>query len=634
MGVILCGQAGVRAAAIPQKSAAAISRKAFFHRLRQVVRAARWDTAYGMIAARCRRAPQDALLRAARQILARRDLAWHLQQGQALRRAGHRWRAALQFREALAVDPQSRTARAALQAAMPAAFRMTPLPGRWLPLWVRNARAPVRLEFSVRRHNFHFYGPAWTLLHQVAAAYGLRATLDRNTPNPPVRFYLGQARFGQAMLALRDQLGIAWAALSRHVIYFGPLGNAAHFTPLAERTLYLRQVRNARQIAQVGHLLGLNSLQYNPAVNALTLRGAPLQLDAAELALAGLSRRRPEALLQVRILEITHSQAVQLGMQPPGQFQVFSLGPLLAQLGKSGNLQSLLQQLLASGGLNNLSSGSQIAAELQQLEQQLQPLLQTPFALFGGGATLMALTLPPVHGSFARQGSRANDLEDAWLRVSSGQKAMMRIGERYPILNATFSPIYLNSAVSNVLSNGSYIPPVPSFTYINLGVNLKMQAWVEGGENGAGRIYLHFNGHVRTLTGASVNNIPILNDRVLSTGISLRNGEPVLVGGLLDQQVSQQLQGTPGWATLPGLGIFASQTQSSLSQDRFVVEITPHILSAGPHSPPAVVLPPGTASASASGSFYIPAAPHPAPPPPHPPLPNQPYGNMRLPANS
>ncbi len=600
-----------------------------------MVRTAHWDTAYAMITARCRRAPQDPLLRAARQILARRDLAWHLQQGQALRRAGHRWQAALQFREALAVAPQSRAARAALQAAMPAAFRITPLSARWLPLWVRNARPPAQLEFSLRRHSFHFYGPAWKLLHRLAAAYGLRATLDRNTPNPPVRFYLGQARFGQAMLALRDQLGIAWAALSRHAIYFGPLRDADHFTPLAERTLYLRQVHNARQIAQVGRLLGLNSLQYNPAVNALTMRGAPLQLDAAVLVLAGLSRRRPQALLQVRILEMTQSQAVQLGLQPPGQFQVFSLGPLLAQLGKSGNLQSLLQQLLASGGLNNLSSGSQIAAELQQLEQQLQPLLQTPFALFGGGATLMALTLPPVHGSFARQGSRAQELENAWLRVSSGQKARMRIGERYPILNATFSPIFLNSAIANVLSNGSYLPPVPSFTYINLGVNLNMQAWVEGGENGAGRIYLRFNGHIRALTGASVNNIPILSDRVLTTGISLRNGEPVLVGGLLDRQISRQLQGTPGWAALPGLGVFASQTQSSLSQDRFVVEITPYILSAGPHSPAAVVLPPGTAGANAHGSFYIPAAPHPAPAaPPQPPLPNQPMGLMRLPGKS
>ena len=49
----------------------------------------------------------------------------------------------------------------------------------------------------------------------------------------------------------------------------------------------------------------------------------------------------------------------------------------------------------------------------------------------------------------------------------------MKIGERYPLVNATFAPIYNTPAIAQVIGNSSYKAPVPSIQYEDLGLNLK-----------------------------------------------------------------------------------------------------------------------------------------------------------------
>ena len=47
------------------------------------------------------------------------------------------------------------------------------------------------------------------------------------------------------------------------------------------------------------------------------------------------------------------------------------------------------------------------------------------------------------------------------------------MGSRYPILNASFAPVFNTPAISQVLQNGSFQAPFPSFSYEDLGLTLK-----------------------------------------------------------------------------------------------------------------------------------------------------------------
>ena len=92
--------------------------------------------------------------------------------------------------------------------------------------------------------------------------------------------------------------------------------------------------------------------------------------------------------------------------------------------------------------------------------------MSTPFATFGGGATLFGLTGGTgTTVNFNVNQSDIRSLEQVTLRASQNNAAVFKVGERYPIVNATFAPIYNSPAISQVLGNQSYIAPFPSFNF-------------------------------------------------------------------------------------------------------------------------------------------------------------------------
>lgn len=615
---------GLKAVAAGSAGISAVDR-AWLARLGAEVKHGELDAACAQAQRGRREDPDDLLRQAASELLLRQAVAAHMETGERLRQAGHRWRAALQFRTALALNPYDYAARQALRATLVRAQPRMPA-GDSPRLLARNAAALPHLRFITRRQAFHFSGPMDALLGQVAHAYGLRAFIEQKLPNQPVRFRLGAATLGQTLTALRDELGIGWTALGPHTIYFGPSAEQASFTPLGLRTFYLRNGLGSpakmQQIAQTLRImLDMPRLQLDAADGAITCRGTAAQLDAAEQLIGDLARPRGEVMLEVQILDVSQTLATRLGAAADAQFQLFSLAPLLAQLNQSGNLETLLQDLFSQGGLNGVLSSGQLAAQLQKLQQQLSPLLHTPFAVFGGGATLMAVTIPQQTLSFSRQWGHSRSLEDAWLRAGSNQAATLRIGERYPVVNASFSPIFLSPALQQVLSNGSFLQPFPSFTFVNLGLNLKLTPELLP----RGRVRLALSAKVRSLTGAFNNNIPVLSDRAVKTYITLRDNHPALLAGLFTRQEMQSLNGIPGIARLPIIGRLFSSVVNNRSMDRVLLVVTPHILRRGARGGRGIWLPPEFNGGMAATLPYVQPLPNQPPGPPQPYHPVIPY---------
>ena len=164
------------------------------------------------------------------------------------------------------------------------------------------------------------------------------------------------------------------------------------------------------------------------------------------------------------------------------------------------NIQDLINQLISSGGINQANSQA-LSALLAQLQGQQSSIFSQPLATFGNGTTLMGLSLGTagvqlsLNESWIRRFWRTCDL-----RVSQGNDATLRMGSRYPILNATFAPIYNSSAISQVIQNNCFQAPFPSFSYEDLGVSLKAKPTV----NGDSAVGLHLEMQLRTLAGQSI----------------------------------------------------------------------------------------------------------------------------------
>jgi Flp pilus assembly secretin CpaC len=298
---------------------------------------------------------------------------------------------------------------------------------------------------------------------------------------------------------------------------------------------------------------------------------------------------RPEVMLDVRVYQISSSLVRQLGMQLPSQFNIFNISPsLIASLGVGA--QDLINQLIASGGINQANSQG-IQALLAQLSQSTQnPIFSTPFATFGGGLTLTGVSgTPPITANLQVNESDVKSLEHVELLASQNTPALMRIGERYPIVNATFAPIYNSTSISQVLGNNTYVAPFPSFNFEDLGLNLKATPIIHSNAD----VSLKIDLNIRTLGDQTVNGIPIILNQEYVGSITLKNEESGVVAGLISKSDANSLAGYPFLSRVPGLTYASSLHSKNVNNDELLVVMTPHIVRMAPSEGFAIQLPVG-----------------------------------------
>src|SRR2546430_14006423 len=201
-------------------------------------------------------------------------------------------------------------------------------------------------------------------------------------------------------------------------------------------------------------------------------RAPQATLDAATQLLQGLDASRPEVMLDVHVYQVSHTFARNIGVHIPNNFNLFNIPvSALAALGGQ-NIQDLINQLIASGGINQANTTA-ISALLAQLQNQQNSIFSQPLATFGNGATLFGVTLGSLGATLSRNEALARNLEHATLRASQGKDTDFRLGTRYPIINASFAPIFNSAAISKVIGNNSFIPAVPSVSYEDIGLTIK-----------------------------------------------------------------------------------------------------------------------------------------------------------------
>jgi hypothetical protein len=111
---------------------------------------------------------------------------------------------------------------------------------------------------------------------------------------------------------------------------------------------------------------------------------------------------------------------------------------------------------------------------LAQLQSQPNSIFSQPLATFGGGLTFSGVSLDQLAATLSVNESWSRAISRATLRAGQGKEATFHVGERYPILNASYAPIFNSPQISQVLGNQSYVPPFPSVSYEDLGLNLKL----------------------------------------------------------------------------------------------------------------------------------------------------------------
>jgi type II secretory pathway component GspD/PulD (secretin) len=170
--------------------------------------------------------------------------------------------------------------------------------------------------------------------------------------------------------------------------------------------------------------------------------------------------------------------------------------------------------------------------------------------------------------------SSVRQLNHVQLRASQQKDATFKLGERYPILNATFSPIANSSAISAVLGNQSYTPPFPSVNYEDIGLTVKAKPVVHHNSDVAVDLELQF----RTLGTSVTNGIPDILNREYKGGILLKDGEQAAVAGMITKSEERSLTGLPLFGGIPGFSVLTGQSSKQEEDDELLILITPHVL--------------------------------------------------------
>jgi Flp pilus assembly secretin CpaC len=238
------------------------------------------------------------------------------------------------------------------------------------------------------------------------------------------------------------------------------------------------------------------------------------------------------------------------------------------------NIQDLINQLIASGAINQAGSTS-LAGLLSQLTGQQSSIFSQPLATFGGGLTFMGLSLDQLSAQLSVNESWVRTLDDLSMRAGQGTDANFHLGQRYPILNASYAPIFNSPQISQVLGNQTYIPPIPSVSYEDLGLNLKAKPTIHAD----GTVSLQLELQVRSLTGQSDNGVPVISNREYKASINLKDGEPAFVAGEISNSDMRSMSGLPGLGFVPGLNMAMVTNTRQIDYDELMIAITPHVIS-------------------------------------------------------
>ena len=549
------------------------ARQAFARGLK-LERSKNLDEAFGQFEEAARLVPQDVEYVTARELVRQRLAAKHLESGNDELLSGRQVEALAEFRMAQTLDPQNEFAQQRLRDAL------GPLPVRTVgPPQVVASEDAIAANPNDGHRYFHYRGDSRGLITAVASSYGLTVILDDNFHNRPVRFDLEDADFATAIQAA-SQVTKSFSVALQDTVLFSTIDtpeNHRLYDRMGMRSFYIPGSSSPQELNDLMNslraLFEFRFVSLNAASSTITVRGPRAALAAATQFLTQLDSSRPEVMLDIKVFEVDHSYARNIGLHIPNQFNLFNIpASALAAVGGQ-NIQDLINQLIASGGINQAGNQS-IAALLAQLQGQQNSIFSQPLATFGGGLTLMGLSFDQLRAALTMNESSVRTLEHVTLRASQAKEATFKLGSRYPILNASFAPIFNSSAIAQVLQNKSFTAAFPSFNYEDIGLTLKAKPQVHGNSD----IGLEFELQFRTLGGTSVNGVPIISNREYKGGILVKEGEPAVVAGMITRTDQKSLSGLPPVSHVPGLRVLTAESSKQEEDDELLILITPYVV--------------------------------------------------------
>jgi len=202
----------------------------------------------------------------------------------------------------------------------------------------------------------------------------------------------------------------------------------------------------------------------------------------------------------------------------------------------------------------------------------------------GSGLSLSAIDSSVAAGqatTFTVYGDPTNLTADTYIGALT-----VTVGDVTQTVQVNFSV----GAISSGSNGTSIYTPVPSFTFEDLGLVLKLTPLVHD----RNEVSLGIEAEVKLLTGESVNGVPVVSNRSLKSTVRLKTGEWAAVAGLLDTNEGRNISGLAGLSEVRFLGPLVSTHEHDKSRDEVILLMRPRLLNAPPSDHVASAIAAGT----------------------------------------
>jgi len=162
-----------------------------------------------------------------------------------------------------------------------------------------------------------------------------------------------------------------------------------------------------------------------------------------------------------------------------------------------------------------------------------------------------------------REGN-ARVLAQPKIATLNGREATMLIGSRIPFV------------ISSTIFAGGGAAPAQRIEKEEVGIKLSITPLI----NADGYITTTIKPEVSTVIGFRGENsdIPVIATREASTTVRLRDGNSVIIGGLLSEEKQQTVSKVPVLGSIPVIGYLFQHHSVSTQKKDLVIEVTPRIL--------------------------------------------------------
>ncbi|MHC4092353.1 MAG: secretin N-terminal domain-containing protein, partial [Planctomycetota bacterium] len=272
--------------------------------------------------------------------------------------------------------------------------------------------------------------------------------------------------------------------------------------------------------------------------NSVVLGVSPRYYDQYMTLIHELDRPPPQVMIQVLVAEVTLDDRVDLGLDFAVQDLHFTehavAGPNGTVLGKDFDFVAgtdLGAGAGALGGFNFTITGEDFSFLLRALQSD----------------------------------SKLEVLQRPILMVENNEEANITIGDRVPIVQgSTFTEAGNTST---------------QVTYENVGIILDVTPHI----NPDGYVNLEVHPEISQISGSSVQlteglAAPVFSERSAETVITVKDGETVVIGGLITNTETDNESKVPILGDIPGLGVLFRNTSHQVRKTELLMVLTVHVL--------------------------------------------------------